>query len=181
MLIAIPAGRLTAQIDSDIQAGFNASPPKLILNLRGLNLALVARGSYLVNGPGNCSSCHTAGARYLTGGNPFNGETKDENITEFLGGKRSVGGILSRNLTPDASGLPAGLAFEQFKTTLRTGADQKGLTPFTPSMTQDLLQNMPWPQYQNLTDYDLRAIYEYLKAIPCVNGGPGLPIDRCGS
>jgi hypothetical protein len=25
---------------------------------------------------------------------------------------------------------------------------------------------MPWPVYQSMTDHDLRAIYEYLKAIP---------------
>jgi len=29
-----------------------------------------------------------------------------------------------------------------------------------------LLQVMPWPVYQDLTDRDLRAIYEYLRAIP---------------
>lgn len=31
---------------------------------------------------------------------------------------------------------------------------------------------MPWPDFQTLTDYDLRAIYEYLSAIPCVEGPP---------
>ena len=29
---------------------------------------------------------------------------------------------------------------------------------------------MPWPAYQEMTDYDIRAIYEYLSAIPCVAG-----------
>jgi len=32
------------------------------------------------------------------------------------------------------------------------------------------LQIMPWPAYQSLTDHDLRAIYEYLSAIPCIAG-----------
>ena len=30
---------------------------------------------------------------------------------------------------------------------------------------------MPWPTFQNMTEHDLHAIYEYLKAIPC-NPGP---------
>ena len=27
---------------------------------------------------------------------------------------------------------------------------------------------MPWNAYRDLTDNDLRAIYEYLSAVPCV-------------
>jgi hypothetical protein len=26
---------------------------------------------------------------------------------------------------------------------------------------------MPWPTFQNMTEHDLRVIYEYLRAIPC--------------
>jgi hypothetical protein len=36
-----------------------------------------------------------------------------------------------------------------------------------PPFNGDLLQIMPWPNYQDWTDHDLRAVYEYLKAIPC--------------
>jgi hypothetical protein len=32
------------------------------------------------------------------------------------------------------------------------------------------LQIMPWPELHHLSEHDLRAIYEYLKAIPCVSG-----------
>ena len=39
-----------------------------------------------------------------------------------------------------------------------------------PPFNGDLLQIMPWPAYQEMTDYDIRAIYEYLSAIPCVAG-----------
>jgi hypothetical protein len=35
---------------------------------------------------------------------------------------------------------------------------------------------MPWPGLSHLTDHDLRAIYEYLSAIPCV-AGPAKPSD----
>ena len=34
---------------------------------------------------------------------------------------------------------------------------------------------MPWPIYANMNDHDLRAIYEYLSAIPCLEGDPGNP------
>jgi hypothetical protein len=43
---------------------------------------------------------------------------------------------------------------------------------------------MPWPTYQKMTEHDLKAIYEYLKAIPCnpgqqIEGAPYLQND-CG-
>src|SRR5882762_4298335 len=45
---------------SQVQQGFAASPiPKDKLNLAGKNPYLVALGSYLVNGPGDCSGCHS--------------------------------------------------------------------------------------------------------------------------
>jgi hypothetical protein len=34
---------------------------------------------------------------------------------------------------------------------------------------------MPWPTYSKMSDRDLRAIYEYLSAIPCLEGDPGNP------
>ncbi len=41
--------------------------------------------------------------------------------------------------------------------------------PPNPPFDGDLLQVMPWPIYKNMTDHDLRAIYEYLSAIPCID------------
>ena len=38
------------------------------------------------------------------------------------------------------------------------------------------LQIMPWPVYRNMTNHDLRAIYEYLSAVPCIEG-PATPSD----
>jgi hypothetical protein len=31
---------------------------------------------------------------------------------------------------------------------------------------------MPWPIYKNMSYRDLRAIYEYLSSIPCIEGPP---------
>jgi len=74
--------------------------------------------------------------------------------------------IVSDNLTPDVHGKPEGLSWEQFVSALRTGHDPK---------TGDLLQVMPWPVYRNMTDRDLRAIYEFLRAIPHADQ----PTDHC--
>ena len=41
-----------------------------------------------------------------------------------------------------------------------------------PPVDGNLLQIMPWPSYKDMTEHDLRAIYEYLSAIPCIAGPP---------
>jgi hypothetical protein len=38
---------------------------------------------------------------------------------------------------------------------------------------------MPWPTFHNMTDDDLAAIYAYISSIPCLEGGPGEPANRC--
>lgn len=44
----------------------------------------------------------------------------------------------------------------------------------------EVLQIMPWPIYKNMNDREIRAIYEYPSAIPCVQGNNlGEPADRC--
>jgi hypothetical protein len=92
---------------------------------------------------------------------------------EYLGGGRPFGPVFSRNLTPDFAGLPAGLTLEQFKEVLRFGTDFKGIAP------PGTLIVMPWPAYQHGTERWMEAIYEYLRAVPCVEGGPGHTSPRC--
>jgi hypothetical protein len=58
-----------------------------------------------------------------------------------------------------------------------TGAPNANCIP--PPFNGALLQIMPWPNFQDLTDHDISAMYEYLGAIPCVEGGPGEPPNRC--
>jgi hypothetical protein len=116
--------------------------------------------------------------------------------------------IISRNLTPDKLGLAQGQAeghntLTQFIQIMRTGIDLDnahpnctlstnppittncllGIPPFNPpgvpAFNGALLQVMPWPAFQNLTDRQLTAIYTYLSSVPCVEGGPGEPSPRC--
>ncbi len=132
------------------------------LNLEGKDRILVGYGSYFVNAAGGCNDCHT-NPSYAPGGDPFMGQPEQINTANYLAGGTEFGPFKSRNLTPDPeSGLPADLTYEQFVEAFRTGRDFKDLHPeFGP-----LLQVMPWPVYGKLNDFTLRAIYEYLSAIP---------------
>ncbi len=195
-LIVSSSPRVRAQNDVDegdsrIQQGLAIAP--VHLNLDGKNVALVGLGSYIVNATVPCNECHGVGpaiTQFAPGGNPYFGQPKLINPATYLGGGRDFGPvvpgsphIISRNLTPDKTGLPeGGRSFADFVQTMRTGVDLDGLhPPCQPGVTTgcipapfrgDLLQVMPWPGLQNLTDHDLRAIYEYLSAIPCVAGPP---------
>ena len=44
-----------------------------------------------------------------------------------------------------------------------------------PPFDGDKLQIMPWPEFRLMTDRQLTAVYTYLSAIPCLEGGPGEP------
>lgn len=151
---------------SRVRQGFAIAPVKL--NLEGRNHALVGLGSYLVNAVAGCNDCHTHPS-YAPGGDPFRGQPKKINTVNYLAGGRAFGPFVSRNLTPEApNGYPAGLTFEKFEEVLRVGTDFDHQHPqFGP-----LLQVMPWPVFQSMSDLDLRAIYEYLSAIPRAEPGP---------
>lgn len=189
-----PSSHVSAQSHSDsrIEQGFAIAP--VPLNMEGKDRALVGLGSYLVNAGGGCNDCHSAGpeTQFLPGGNPYFGQPTRINPATYLGGGRDFGPLLptpgsphivSRNLTPDKTGLPeGGHTFDQFLAILRTGVDFDHLHPpcgvaqtancLPPPFDGNKLQIMPWPEYQYLTERDMRAIYEYLRAVPCVEGPP---------
>jgi hypothetical protein len=201
-----PSQRVNAQSggDSRVQIGLMAAP--VHLNMAGRNPAQVGVGSYLVNVAGDCNGCHSAGppTEYAPGGNPYFSQKKMVNPKTYLGGGRDFGvlvpntnsaHIISRNLTPDSTGVPeGGGSFDEFVSIIRTGVDpdhlhptcapgpanvNPGCIPFP--FNGNLLQIMPWPNFQDYSDQDLRAIYEYLKAVPCVQGNyPGESPSRCG-
>ena len=137
-----------------ITKGLMLSP--VPLNLEGKDRDLVGLGSYIVNAQAACNDCHT-NPPFKPGGDPFKGEPEQVNAEHFLAGGTPFGPTLvSPNITPDASGKPAGLDADEFLNLLRTGREEDG----------DLLQVMPWPIYKNMSDRELRAVYEYLRAIP---------------
>jgi hypothetical protein len=178
--------------ESKIQQGFAIAP--VPLNLNGKNHALVGLGSYIVNAQADCNGCHNPGPganEFLPNRNPYFGQPKQINQATYLGGGRNFGAlvpgsanIISRNLTPDRTGLPeGGRTLGEFIQIMRTGVDLDHMHPNCPAGTVNtscipkpfdgnLLQIMPWPGDQDMTDRDLRAIYEYLSAIPCIEGPP---------
>jgi len=141
-----------------IARGYEIAPVKL--NLNGLDRNLVGLGSYLANSPGGCNDCHT-NPPFAPGGDPFKGQKERINIAGYLAGGTSFGpGIVSPNITPDAKRRPAGLTFDEFLKVFRTGHD--------PDQPKRLLQVMPWPGFGKMLTSDIRAIYQYLKAIPSI-------------
>lgn len=189
-----------------IRIGFSVAPVKL--NMHGKDEDLVGLGSYLVNTSGDCNGCHSKDptTEYLPAGNPYllmppKGPFLGKQIVNpatYLGGGNdfgpfpSPGGavhIITRNLTPDKTGrAEGGHTLLEFMRIMRTGVDLDHAHPNCPANTPncllppfngDKLQVMPWPAFQNMTDRHLKAIYTYISAVPCLEGGPGEPPNRC--
>jgi hypothetical protein len=155
---------LSAQGVSTVQRGAALAP--VPLNMTGLNPALVWEGSYIVNAQGGCNDCHTVPS-YAAGGNPFLGQPEVINAPCYLAGGAAFGPFVSRNITPRANGLPANRTLEEFKEIMHHGTDFRSTPDGTP-----LLQVMPWPVYGHMSDRELEAIYEFLRAIPMINPRP---------
>ncbi len=191
VVISSTRARADGQDDenSKVKIGFDIAP--VPLNLAGKNRELVGLGSYIVNAQADCNGCHSAGptTEFAPGGNPYFNQPTVVNPATYLGGGRDFGPlgplphIYSRNLTPDKTGRPeGGHTFSEFVQIIRNGTDFDHVHPtctgapngncLPPPFDGDLLQIMPWPIQKNMTYHDLRAIYEYLSAIPCIEGPP---------
>lgn len=146
--------------ESKIKRGFEIAP--VPLNLEGRNRALVGLGSYIVNAQAGCNDCHTW-PNFAPGGDPYRLQPKMINAEHYLAGGRPFGPFRSRNITPDpASTMTSEERYQEFVSIMRTGMDPDHAHPqFGP-----LLQVMPWSAYQDMTDRDLRAVFEYLQSIP---------------
>jgi hypothetical protein len=156
--------------DSRAQIGLAyARHQGISLDFKGRDRETVGLGSYLVNAVGGCNDCHTA-PPYTRDPYAFLGAPKQVNIGCYLAGGQAFGPFVSRDITPFENGKPAGLTFKGFLHVIRTGED--------PDHPGQVLQVMPWPVYQTMSDDDVRAIYEYLSAIPAVQANIcGLPSE----
>jgi len=160
----IGAVTLTAQGSSKIARGAAIAP--VPLEMKGLNPALVREGSYIVNAQGGCNDCHTVPS-YAAGGNPFLGEPELINAPCYLAGGAAFGPFISRNLTL----VPQRRTLAQFKDLMRNGTDYRPAAFDVPPNTP-ILQVMPWPVYGKMSDRELEAIYEFLRAIPVIDSPP---------
>jgi hypothetical protein len=205
--------------DSDENlAAIGISIAPSFINMSGKDPILVGLGSFIVNAQADCNGCHGSDPAneflptnnpywlgtnsppllnqnyYLNGGQNFGpvgpGFVSDPSSPLFAG--PGVGpNIITRNLTPDYTGNPAGgMDLPSFMTVMRTGHDFDMLhlncgttNPSTGQLVTDncynppvngaLLQVMPWSRFQYMTDYQLTAIWTYLSAVPCNNDTTG--------
>lgn len=149
------------------------------------------RGKYLVNALG-CDDCHTPKMMTEKGpapdmnrrfmGHPADepfalGSKKDlilkEQVAVFSPGMTAAAGpwgiSFAANLTPDETGIGSWTE-EQFKKSLREGKS-KGLDG-----TRPILPPMPWPNYGQLNDKDISAIFAYFKSMKPINNAVPAPV-----
>lgn len=144
--------------------------------------ALIKKGEYLVTIMG-CNDCHSPKRMGPNGPEiipelMLSGYPADREIIEFEDGLISQGFALlypdltagigawgtsfAGNLTPHETGI-GNWTEEQFKKALTEGK-YKGMDG-----GRMLLPPMPWINYKDMTDEDLKAVFAYLMSIPPVN------------
>lgn len=174
-------GAVVAIIFSCGRAGHSTEPVNAISKD-----SLIKKGEYLVTIMG-CNDCHTPTIMTETGPMPdpnriLSGHNAQSPIAKFdtatakrwalfdHSGTAIVGpwGIsFSGNLTSDETGI-GNWSEEQFKKALTEGKF-KGLDG-----GRMLLPPMPWPNYRNMKEEDIKAIFAYLKSTrPVSNVVPG--------
>ena len=140
---------------------------------------LVARGKYLVT-LGGCNDCHTPWKMSANGPAPdmtrmLSGHPEDMKLPPAPKGEgpwgvtwaltnTAVNGpwgtSFARNLTPDEETGLGAWTEKDFVNTIRNGKRM--------GHGRALLPPMPWFNYAEATDEDLKAIYAYLRSIPAV-------------
>jgi mono/diheme cytochrome c family protein len=162
MLVAFGSSTVSAADSTEVEPALKLAPVPLKYDAK--YRATIARGSYIVNALGGCVSCHTM-PTFEPGGDPFKGEVEKLNTKNYLAGGKCFGPMKSPNITPDDKGLPGGLSRADFIESIRGGKvhmieDGKKPDP------NDIQKVMPWPEFREMTDEDLNAVYGYLAAVP---------------
>jgi mono/diheme cytochrome c family protein len=106
------------------------------------------RGAYLVEGLGHCSACHS----------PRNALGAIEKDKAFTGA--TIDGWFALNLTEKMNTGLGSWSVDQIATYLKSGANKGKSTAFGPMA--EVVHN----SLQYMTDADLKAMAEYLKALP---------------
>jgi mono/diheme cytochrome c family protein len=122
---------------------------------------VVARGAYLVQGPGHCGSCHTPRAITLQE------KSLDDSSPAFLAGGQQIGGWVAVNLRGDVGDGLGDWSKEDIVATLRTARNAQQSVIGAP-MSEVVVHST-----QNLTEADLQAMAAYLKTLaPSPGGAP---------
>ena len=126
----------------------NAAPQPIHASVTADDSSPVARGRYLTS-VGACKFCHT----------PTDKTNRPLPGMDFAGGMQiEKFPVVSANITPDASGISY---YDEalFIRAMRTG--HVGARPLNPPM--------PWWNFRNMTDDDLKAIWAYLRTVKPVH------------
>jgi hypothetical protein len=157
---------------------------------KGGKMDPAARGAYIVSHSG-CNDCHTPWVfnkefnmpvpdmtRMLSGhpaGTP-DSTTKINPKTDlaliqgtFTAFTLPFGMVYSANLTPDNETGLGSWTEEMFLKAMRTGM-HLGAANGRP-----ILPPMPWPEFRNMTDDDLKAVFAFLKTIPAIHNAVSDP------
>jgi hypothetical protein len=141
-------------------------------------MSQVERGQYLVNA-GGCNDCHTPWKMGPNGPEPdmtrmLSGHPEAMKVSmpklpaewpyagspTFTAWAGPWGISFTANLTPDQNTGLGVWTEDVFVRAIREGKHMGTGRPILPPM--------PWPQYRNLTDDDLKAIFAYLRSIPAI-------------
>ena len=135
--------------------------------------ALLERGHYLIYVSG-CISCHTPSKEEYADMAALSLEqvmdvsmnaltTLDVENRQLAGGRAfslgPMGAILSRNLTPDVETGLGAWTDEEIEAAIRIGVSRDGYR---------LFPLMPYRNFFNMSQYDMRAIIAYLRSLPPV-------------
>jgi len=162
-----------------------------------LDKSPVERGKYLVT-IGGCNDCHTPkimGAdgnpmddpKRILSGHPHDlpfptwtpQDMKQRNSLamvdpSFTAWSGPWGVSFTANLTPDKETGLGEWNEETFIQALRTGKHQGQPNG------RDILPPMPWFNYKNLSDDDIKAVWAYLRSLPAVKNQVPTPIPPAG-
>lgn len=156
--------------------------------------AQIERGKYFVHA-GGCNDCHSPKVFTPTGPIPDTSRllsghpagTKLPQVPQGVLGADQWGALASndltawagpwgisftRNLTPDVATGIGSWTEDIFVKAIRTGKDM--------GEGRDILPPMPWPEYRNLTDEDLKAIFAYLMSLKPIENVVPDPISPTG-
>lgn len=120
-------------------------------------------GEYVVNA-GACMECHTKSEKGKKVGQPFAGGF------EFNLPNGSI--VRSANITPHPTDGIGAWDKATFIARFKQYADSSYAPPKVDWQAGDFQTVMPWLMYATMTEEDLGAIYDYLRALPPVAGRP---------
>jgi alcohol dehydrogenase (quinone), cytochrome c subunit len=132
---------------------FAPSPDAPAFNASHYTDPVVARGAYLVEGPGHCGTCHTPRAVTLQE------KALDDSSAAFLAGGQQIGGWVAVNLRGNVGDGLGAWSTDDIVATMRTARNSQQTVIGAP------MNDVVVHSTQYLSDADLQAIAAYLKTL----------------